>query len=34
MKQKMKILIKGNNIRSIHISKNIVWIGTDAGRNK
>ncbi len=28
-------LIKGNNIRSIHVSKNVVWIGTDAaGINK
>jgi serine phosphatase RsbU (regulator of sigma subunit)/ligand-binding sensor domain-containing protein len=30
-----EFLIKGDNIRSIHISKNFVWIGTDAaGINK
>ncbi|MCB0750726.1 MAG: hypothetical protein KDC52_04575, partial [Ignavibacteriae bacterium] len=32
---KSENLIEGNNIRSIHISNNIVWIGTDrAGLNK
>lgn len=28
--EKDRRFIKGNNIRSIHISDNIVWIGTDA----